>query len=273
MATLGGFTQKEAFLHPVASSQHGQGAAVWDTNTARTAEYLPHASERGRVRIAKKKKTSTTLVTGTGPSQSHFPEHRTLGSAARPQRNALWCAPLTEQCSSSWRGHSVSRSALVQECSSNSQPPSPSRTDCWWQLSTVETKLKMQQSVIGAVSYCQRAPPKLWIKKSLHPSSNTCFRIWRKKMQKIRLQGSWALNQSPFHTDYSDSKILSPPSYTSETLTPVTHSPKRTIPSPCRNINYLLITPSWLKHRGFATWWQPQQYGRSSINLSFIRPI
>lgn len=94
----------------------------------------------------KEMKASTTLVMGTGQSHSHFPEHSTLETAARLRRNALWCAPFTSQCSSLWRTRSVSMRALVEECSSNSEPSSTSRTDYCWQLSTVETKLKMQQS-------------------------------------------------------------------------------------------------------------------------------
>lgn len=92
--------------------------------------------------------------------------------------------------------------------------------------------LKTQQRAVGTVSHCQYAPPpNYWLRgvKKNPQAFHRYFRIWRKKIQKIRVHRNRALNQPSFHTNYSDSKIHLPPTYTSETLTPknVTHSPKK----------------------------------------------
>lgn len=78
----------------------------------------------------------------TATSQSSLQQ-----SAARLGRNALWCALLTHQWSSWGRMCSVSISALLQECSSNSQP---------WQEQAIATPLQWRQSL-----KCIRAPQEL----------------------------------------------------------------------------------------------------------------
>lgn len=148
-----GFIQKKAFNQPVVSSQHGQGAAVWDRNTPSTTEHLPHTTYMGEWEWQGMRSKHPWLWWAQGnltaTSQSTGQQRVLQGLGGMP------CDVLYSHISGApWEGRAVSASVHCHRSvpvTHNHQ----ARAGYCWHPSAVKTELKMQQSSTGAVSHCQ----------------------------------------------------------------------------------------------------------------------
>lgn len=144
----GGFIQKKAFIQPVASSQHGRGAAVWERKIPSTAEHLPHTTDMGEWGWQRMRS-----IHAWGWAQGNLTP--TSQSTVQQELGVMPCDVLYLHLSGApCEGHAVSASVHCYRSAPVTHNHQAREGYCW-HPSAVKTELKMQQSATGAVSYCQ----------------------------------------------------------------------------------------------------------------------